>query len=83
MFPRVTWVKAMAEHRLEITFTTGEVGVYDCGPLLTFGIFSELRDESYFRKARVFNGTVVWPNGQDICPDTLYAESQPAKPALR
>jgi hypothetical protein len=81
MFPRVTSVKAMPGYRLEITFTSGEVGVYDCSPLLTFGVFSEFQDEAYFRLAHVVNGTVAWPNGQDICPDTLYVESRRTKPA--
>ena len=81
MLPRVTSVKAMPGYRLEIAFTGGEVGVYDCRPLLTFGIFGELKDDAYFRQAYVVNGTVAWPNGQDICPDTLYAESRRTKPA--
>ncbi len=81
MFPRVTSVKAMPEYRLELTFTSGEVGIYDCRPLLSFGVFVEFRDEAYFRQARVVNGTVAWPNGQDICPDTLYMDSRRTKPA--
>ena len=61
--------------RLRITFTSGEQGTYDCRPLLDFGVFKELRDEAYFRRVRVENGTVVWPHEQDICPDTLYLDS--------
>ncbi len=30
----------------------------------------------YFKKAAVVDGTVVWPNDQDICPDTLYLDSK-------
>jgi hypothetical protein len=60
---------------LEITFSDGESGVYECTPLLDFGVFQELRDEAYFRRVQVCNGTVVWPHEQDICPDTLYLDS--------
>jgi hypothetical protein len=60
---------------LEITFSNDEVGVYDCRPLLDFGVFQELRDEACFRQARVEGGTVAWPHEQDICPDTLYLDS--------
>jgi hypothetical protein len=74
--PRVASVAARDAHKLEITFTNGEVGIYDCAPLLNFGVFTELRDVRYFRRARVEGGTVVWPNEQDICPDTLYQDSQ-------
>ena len=75
MNPRVKEVVALAGHRLRLTFTNGETGLYDCTPLLGFGVFRELTDIRYFRKAAVAYGTVVWPNSQDICPDTLYLDS--------
>ena len=76
MNPRVKNVVARSEYKLELTFTNGETGVYDCEPLLDFGVFQELRDPAYFQKVRVEGGTVTWPNEQDICPDTLYEKSQ-------
>jgi hypothetical protein len=75
MNPRVKAVTPDADYRLKITFSNGEKGVYDCRPLLDFGVFQELRDDSYFRQVRAENGTVVWPHEQDICPDTLYLDS--------
>ncbi len=75
MNPRVQYVIATEDYRLQLTFTNGEVGLYDCRPLLTFGVFQELADIRYFRRATVSLGTVVWPNEQDICPDTLYEDS--------
>jgi hypothetical protein len=75
MNPRVEDVKPIADYRLEITFSNGENGVYDCRPLLDFGVFRELKDEAYFRQARAIGGTVVWPHEQDICPDTLYLDT--------
>jgi hypothetical protein len=76
MNPRVKSVTANDDYSLEIVFTSGEMGVYDCKPLLSFGVFSELKNKHYFHQARVEGGTVTWPNGQDICPDTLYEESR-------
>ena len=75
MLPRVKSVKAKPNHFLEILFTSGEVGHYDCSLLLDFGVFSEFKDERYFRQAHVVNGTVGWPHEQDICPDTLYLDA--------
>ena len=76
MNPRVMAVVPTDDHKLEMTFTSGEVGVYDCSPLLEFGVFRELQDIRYFRQASVAGGTVVWPHEQDICPDTLYEDSK-------
>lgn len=75
MNPRVQAVVPTDDYGLKLTFTNGEVGLYDCRPLLTFGVFQELADIRYFRRATVSLGTVVWPHEQDICPDTLYEDS--------
>ena len=75
MNPRVKSVMPESNYRLRIMFTNGEKGIYDCSHLLDFGVFSELRDAAYFRQVRTADGTVVWPNKQDICPDTVYEDS--------
>ena len=79
MNPRVKSVVPEDNYRLRIEFTNGEEDLYDCSQLLSFGVFSELRDPGYFRQARVAYGTVLWPHGQDICPDTLYEETRRAE----
>ena len=82
MNPRIKEVQPLSGYLLQLTFTNGETGTYDCRPLLEFGVFRELQDETYFRQARVEGGTVVWPNEQDICPDTLYLDSEKKKKEL-
>lgn len=76
MNPRVKSVTASENYKLEIVFTNGEIGVYDCSGLLNFGVFRELREPSYFKQVKAEGGTVLWPNEQDICPDTLYEDSK-------
>jgi hypothetical protein len=73
--PRVSKVTVLERKRLRLRFEDGEERIYDCSGLLDFGVFRELRDETYFRQARVLHGSVVWPHEQDICPDTLYVDS--------
>ena len=64
------------DYTLLIVFKNGETKLYDCKPLLNFGVFQELNDLNYFLMAKVEYGTVVWPHEQDICPDTLYLEGK-------
>jgi len=75
MHPRVKSVVPRDDFKLEIAFTNGEVGIFDCARLLSFGVFRAFEDIHYFKQARVLHGTVVWPDDQDICPDTLYEDS--------
>ena len=76
MNPRIRRITANSDYTLSIEFTNGKTGIFDCSSLLDFGVFKELRDMNYFKKAAVVDGTVVWPNDQDICPDTLYLDSK-------
>lgn len=63
-------------YRLILEFANGECKEFDVSPYLDKGIFTRLRDNSYFRQVRVSMGTVQWPGGQDFCPDTLFENSR-------
>ncbi len=76
MNPRVQEVIPKKDYNLLVVFKNGERKLYDCKPLLDFGVFQELNDLNYFFKAKAEHGTVVWPHEQDICPDTLYLEGK-------
>ncbi len=76
MNPRVKNVTPTDDYRLILTFKNDVKGIYDCSDLLEFGVFKEFQDINYFKQAFVEYGTVVWPNEQDICPDTLYLDSK-------
>jgi hypothetical protein len=70
--PRVISVKAEEGYKLSLTFENGETKIFDMSPYLDFGVFTELKDKNYFQQVKPFLGSITWPNGQDICPDTLY-----------
>jgi hypothetical protein len=65
-------VEILEYPKLTITFDTHEQKIFDLSPYLEKGIFTELKDITYFKKVKAINGTIEWPNGQDFCPDTLY-----------
>jgi Protein of unknown function (DUF2442) len=76
MNPRVTQANPLDNYKLQLVFSNNQTKIYDCTPLLNFGIFTELKDPTYFKKLKVIDGTVVWPHEQDICPDTLFIDSK-------
>lgn len=57
-----------------IEFTDNKNGEIDLKPFLWGEAFEELRDKEYFKKAFIdkTTGTISWPNGSDIAPETLY-----------
>lgn len=76
MHPRVRDVKPNRDFTLTLTFTNGEVKVFDVKPYLDKGIFKELNELSLFNSVKPFLGSIQWKNGQDFCPDMLYLESK-------
>lgn len=73
---------ALGDLKAEIEFTDGLVKIVDLSPYLHGPIFEEIRSNpEVFRSARVDPEvkTIVWPNGADLCPDTLYQGLPPAR----
>lgn len=79
----VTDVRVLSRYVVELTFETQARRVIDLEPLLVGPIFEELvADYELFKQVHVDPeaGTIVWPNGADISPRTLYAQSRDAVP---
>ena len=76
MNPRVKNVNPNKDFTLTITFTNGEMCIFDVKPYLDKGIFKELNDWSLFCTVKPLMGTVQWIHEQDLCPDTIYLESK-------
>jgi hypothetical protein len=76
VMPRVTAVEILEGFKVRLTFKDGTVGSVDLADIIGEGpIFEPLQDRTYFGKVRVNRtlGTIVWPNGADVAPETLYA----------
>ena len=61
---------------LQVQFDNGEKKLFDVKPYIQGSWFGRLRDEKYFNMVRTDGFTVVWPEGQDLCPDELYEMSE-------
>jgi hypothetical protein len=73
----VTKVRPLEPRRLELEFADGLQAVVDLDQVISQyqGVFLPLLNADYFRQVTLNQelGTVVWPNGADICPDVLYS----------
>ena len=73
----VTEVRPLEDRNLDLTFADGLHAVVAMDRVIErySGIFAALMDDSFFRQVRVDRklGTIVWPNGADVCPDVLYS----------
>ena len=60
------------EYIYRLNFEGGATGEVDFTDYLELGpVFAPLKDTSYFRQARLEGGTITWPNGADVAPETL------------
>lgn len=75
--PRVNYVRHAGEYRLELGFTDGTKGMIDLRERIAgrSGVFAPLNDTAVFAQVKVDAdaGTIVWPNGVDLCPDVLHS----------
>ena len=73
----VTDFSPIENRALRLTFADGLQAVINMDEIIQsyIGDFTKLQEDDYFRQVRVSSdlGTIVWPNGADVCPDILYS----------
>jgi len=69
----VVAVEPMENYQLKIRLSDDRQEIFDMKPYLDIGVFQELKDPTYFRRVKVEEhfGGVVWPNEQDLSPETI------------
>lgn len=70
--PAVVRAEPRGAFRLHVVFNDGSENTIDCAEWLDGPVFEPLEDAAFFGRFFVDGGTVVWPNGADIAPETLY-----------
>jgi hypothetical protein len=71
----VTAVEVVGAHRVHVSFDDGADGEVQFTDEDWGGVFDALRDPAFFAQVTVDDelGTIVWPNGADVAPETLHA----------
>ncbi len=72
--PKITQVQTIGAHTLKITFDDGQMRVIDFIDILHGPIYESLQDAHFFAQVQIDpeTHTLVWPNGADFDPETLY-----------
>ncbi|HUU22056.1 MAG TPA: DUF2442 domain-containing protein, partial [Phycisphaerae bacterium] len=71
-------------HVYRIWFDDGLEGDVDFSGYIGRGpVFESFADLSFFKQALVAAGTIAWPNGVDIAPETLYEKVRSASAGPR
>ena len=75
---RVVAVSAKEQYRIWVRFADGVEGTIKyLSPLIGHGGFPQLADPAIFAQVAIdpVTHTVTWPQGIDLCPDTLYTDT--------
>ena len=74
MILRIDEASVTGPHSLRLGFNDGTTREVNVLPLLHGPIFEPLQDPTFFARASLdpICGTVVWPNGADFAPESLY-----------
>jgi len=59
-------------YRIHVTFNDNSEKTIDFRHWLDGPVFERLKDPNYFRGFFLDGGSVAWPNGADVAPETLY-----------
>jgi hypothetical protein len=67
-------VRHVRDYIVWLRFQDGTSGEVDIEPSFRGPVFEPLRDLEFFKQVSVDPeiGTIVWPNGADVAPETLY-----------
>ncbi len=70
--PVVISAKYRGDYLIELEFDNGTRKTVNFEEWLEGPIFQPLKNKNYFREFFIDGGTIAWPNGADIAPETLY-----------
>jgi hypothetical protein len=81
--PSVVEAEHRGDFRLRVVFNDGSENTIDFSQWFDGPMFEPLRTQTFFTRYFIDGGTVTWPNGADIAPETLYAVPGRRRPNRR
>ena len=79
--PTVIRAEYRGGYTIHVAFNDGVEKTLDFAPWLKGAMFEPLKDTAYFQRFFLEGGTVAWPNGADIAPETLYERAKSSEAA--
>lgn len=70
--PEVNTAKRVSGFVIAMRFNDGTEKHIDISQWFKGPVFKSLKDPKFFARFFVEGGTLAWPNGVDIAPETLY-----------
>lgn len=74
--PTVVRAEYRGGYSIHLAFNDGLETTIDFSQWLSGPIFAPLKDPAYFQRFFLEGGSVVWPNGADVAPETLYERAR-------
>ena len=78
--PLVVQADYLGEFRIRLVFNDGIEGTVGFTEWLNGKVFEPLKEPAYFARFFIEGGTVGWPNGADIAPETLHTRAKASEP---
>ena len=79
--PTVVRAEYRGGYRIYLEFNDGVENTVDFSQWLDGPVFEPLKSPEYFQRFFLDGGTVAWPNGADVAPETLYERAKSSQAA--
>ena len=85
MILHINEAKYLNDYKVQVLFNDGRSGVADLFEVLHGPVFDPLKDKKLFAQLRVDDeiSTIVWPNGADLAPESVYFRAFKEVPELQ
>lgn len=74
MYWDIVSVHPLKDRELAVEFDDGIKGTIKICKSFCTGVFEPLLDDAIVARAKIKYGAIVWDNGLDLAPDTIYKE---------